>query len=372
MLTTEFNYDQFYASDKVKVALKKLQQACVLDKYRIMEFCGGHTHTFFQTGLIDQLPKNIELIHGPGCPVCVLPAKQTTALIRLLENNPDITACVYGDLLSIPTDKGDSLLKSKGRGANIQHVYSPLDALNYAQNNPDKKILFYAIGFETTAPATAMAILQAKKLQLQNFSVYCNHVTTGAALDTILQSKVNLNGIIAPGHVACVIGKSFFDFYAHKYSMPMAVAGFTPLDLVIALTDLVKLVNANHTSVINSYSRTVTNAGNIAAQSAIKMVFEDKELYEWRGLGELPSSALRIQDDFSAFDAEKKFHFEFEQVKDHPHCQCPKVLLGQKNPLDCKLYGKACTPSHPLGSCMVSSEGACAAYYRAGKEANAY
>lgn len=340
-------------------------------KYRFMEFCGGHTHTFFKSGLIDLLPKEIELIHGPGCPVCVLPSERIDTLIQVLENRNDIIICTYADLMRVPGKKRDSLQKAKARGLAVRSVYSPLNALEIAGDYPDKKIVFFAIGFETTTPPTVLALKAAIEKNLENFFIYCNHVKTGPALEYILtnerDNKNQIDGFIGPGHVASIIGADFFSLYAKKYNKPVVIAGFTPYDLAKSLVLLVRQINKKTAEAQVEYSRVVTPKGNSVALNLMDKYLEDRNSFEWRGLGYLPNSAYKIKNEYAKFDAENKFDLAMRENRDHPTCLCPKILLGEKKPLECKLFGKVCNPERPLGPCMVSSEGACAAYFNSGR-----
>ncbi len=322
-----------------------------------MEFCGGHTHALFKYGLMDLLPKEIQMVHGPGCPVCVLPAHPIKNIIKLCEQNSDILLTTYSDMMRVPTDEGDSLSKAKSRGLAIKGVYAADDALETAKKNPDKKVIFLAIGFETTIPATALVLQNAKKENISNFYVYCNHLNTAKALEAILSSDIALDGLIGPGHVALVLGSDFFKPYAQR--LPIVISGFSAYDLVSSLEILLD----QKEGVTNQYKRAVTDSGNLHCQEAMKDCFELRDQFEWRGLGEIKESAFKLTDRYASFDAEKVFHLNQVKSFDHPACLCSEVLFGEKNPLDCKLFSKVCTPKSPYGPCMVSSEGACSAYY---------
>lgn len=336
----------------------------VVGEYRFMEFCGGHTHALFKSGLIDLIPKNIKMIHGPGCPVCVLPAHPIKNIINLLEKDSSVMLATYADMMRVPTDKGDTLLKARSRGLSIFPIFSPEEALKKAIDNPTKNIIFLAIGFETTTPATALIIKKAKKLNIKNFYVFCQHLNTAKALEYILKSDVNLDGLIGPGHVSLITGSDFFKPYTKK--IPLVISGFSAFDLASSLNELVKMKNKNEVGVKVQYSRAVTKLGNPHSQKAMDEVLELRESFEWRGLGPIPHSGFKIKEEFRDFDAENHFTLNKQASSDHPHCLCAKVLMGEKNPLDCKLFG-TCTPDTPYGPCMVSSEGACSAYYQAGK-----
>lgn len=338
--------------------------------YHFMEFCGGHTHAISRYGLLDLLPANVQMIHGPGCPVCVLPAGQIDSAIRLAET-PGVTLCTYADLMRVPASNRGSLLKAKAGGADIRMVYSTLDALRIAEAEPDRQVVFFAIGFETTTPPTALAIKSAQASGLKNFSVFCNHVLTPAAIGAILDARdgagVKLQGFVGPAHVSAVIGTRPYEPFAKSYAKPVVVAGFEPLDVIQAILMLVRQVNTGRAEVENEYSRAVTRDGNQIAQAQMADVFDLRDTFEWRGLGEIPSSALKIRTAFADFDAERRFTVDYIPASDNPACECGPVLRGLKKPEDCKLFGAACTPETPMGSCMVSSEGACAAHWTYGR-----
>ena len=342
-------------------------------RYHIMEFCGGHTHAISRYGLSDLLPENIRLIHGPGCPVCVLPIGRIDNAIDLALNRGVILA-TYGDCLRVPASHGLSLLKAKARGADVRMVYSSADALKLAQDHPEREVVFFAIGFETTTPPTAVALRQAEKMGLKNFTVFCNHVLTPAAIANILESPevrlhgtVPLDAFIGPAHVSTVIGSQPYEHFAEEYEKPVVIAGFEPLDVMQAILMLVRQLNEGRAEVENEFSRAVTREGNVKAQQLVAEVFELRKSFEWRGLNEVPYSALRIKAKYSAYDAERRFGIEYRSVADNKACECGAILRGLKRPQDCKLFGTVCTPENPMGSCMVSSEGACAAHYTYGR-----
>jgi hydrogenase expression/formation protein HypD len=341
--------------------------------YSFMEFCGGHTHAISRYGVSDLLPANVRMIHGPGCPVCVLPIGRVDMAIRLaLEQG--VTLCTYGDCLRVPASESLSLLKAKARGADIRMVYSTADALKMAQDNPNRQVVFLAIGFETTTPPTAVAIKQAAALGLTNFSILCCHVLTPSAISNILESPevrqygtVPLDGFVGPAHVSTVIGSRPYEFFAEEYRKPVVIAGFEPLDVMQAILMLVRQVNEGRAEVENEFSRAVSRDGNLKAQNLVAEVFELRREFEWRGLGVVPYSALKIRREFAGFDAERRFGLDYASVPDHKACECGAILRGVKRPRDCKLFGNVCTPENPVGSCMVSSEGACAAHYTYGR-----
>jgi hydrogenase expression/formation protein HypD len=338
--------------------------------YHLMEFCGGHTHAIFRHGVEDLLPANVRLVHGPGCPVCVLAVPRLDAAIELALH-PNVTLVSYGDMLRVPASRRRSLLKARALGADVRIAYSALDALEIAAAHPERQVVFFAIGFETTTPATAHLILEAQRLGLSNFSVYCNHVVTPAAIQSILDSPqarewgpVRVDGFIGPSHVSAVIGSRPYENFAECYQRPVVIAGFEPLDVLQAVLMLVQQLNTGQARVENQFTRGVTRDGNRKAQRLIAEVFELRPSFEWRGLGELPEGGLRIRPAYAGFDAERRFSMVARPVLENAACQCPAIIRGVKIPTDCTLFGKACTPREPIGSCMVSAEGACAAYYK--------
>jgi len=342
-------------------------------RYHFMEFCGGHTHTISRYGIAELLPASVRMIHGPGCPVCVLPIGRIDQAIALALDR-GVTLCTYGDVMRVPASDELSLLRAKARGADIRMVYSAADALGRAREHPDREVVFLAIGFETTTPPTALVIRQAAKEGLGNFSVLCNHVLTPSAITHILESAearqygaVPIDGFIGPAHVSIVIGSAPYEPFAERYRKPVVIAGFEPLDVMQAIAMLVRQVNEGRAEVENEFVRAVTREGNRAAQAVVAEVFELRSSFEWRGLGEVPFSALQIRPEFAAFDAERRFGLVYRPVPDHKQCECGAILRGVKRPSDCKLFGNVCTPETPVGSCMVSSEGACAAHYSYGR-----
>ncbi|MBS1141889.1 MAG: Hydrogenase formation HypD protein [Proteobacteria bacterium] len=366
--------DEFRDGDVAKGLAEVIaREANPARSYHFMEFCGGHTHAISRYGVSDLLPANVKMIHGPGCPVCVLPIGRVDQAIRLaLEQG--VTLCTYGDCLRVPASDALSLMKAKARGGDIRMVYSSADAVALAQKNPDKQIVFFAIGFETTTPPTAVAIKQAAALGLKNFSVLCCHVLTPSAISSILESPevrqwgtVPLDGFIGPAHVSTIIGSRPYEFFAEEYRKPVVIAGFEPLDVMQAIKMLIRQVNEGRAEVENEFSRAVDREGNLKAQALVAEVFEMRKNFEWRGLNILPYSALRIRGQFAEFDAEKRFPLGYASVPDHKACECGAILRGVKRPQDCKIFGTVCTPENPVGSCMVSSEGACAAHYTYGR-----
>ncbi|PCK77486.1 hydrogenase formation protein HypD [Rhizobium sophoriradicis] len=341
--------------------------------YHFMEFCGGHTHAISRYGLENLLPPNVTMIHGPGCPVCVLPIGRIDAAIALAMR-PEITLCTYGDVMRVPGSNGSSLLNAKAVGADIRMVYSTLDALQIAQAEPEREVVFFAIGFETTTPPTALALKAAIARGFGNFSIFCNHVLTPAAIQNILESPdirklgtIKIDGFMGPAHVSAVIGTKPYEFVAEGFQKPVVVAGFEPLDVIQAILMLVRQVNDGRHEVENEYIRAVTPFGNKKAQAEIANFFELRESFEWRGLGEVPFGALRLRPQYAAYDAKERFAMVIPNAKDNPACECGAILRGLKQPADCKLFGTVCTPDTPTGSCMVSSEGACAAHWTYGR-----
>lgn len=346
-------------------------------QYKLMEFCGGHTHTIFRYGIPDLLPNNIELLHGPGCPVCVLPISAIDKAIALALQ-PDTILCSYGDMLRVPGSNKMSLLKARAQGADVRMLYSPLEALTLAQQEPDKKVIFFAVGFETTTPPTVAMLDTATRANVSNLFIFCNHVLTPPAIEGILEpaKKSNtkvLDGLIGPGHVSVITGEKVYTKLVERYQVPITIAGFEPLDILHAILLLVRQINQNGAKVENQYTRAVTHDGNLKAQALVDKYLKLRPSFEWRGLGEMPFSALKIKDEYQDFDAEKHFQSLFKAgaksaqnkaPQDNKACECPAVLIGQKKPSECKLFNNPCTPENPLGSCMVSSEGACAAYHK--------
>jgi hydrogenase expression/formation protein HypD len=330
--------------------------------YRIMEVCGGHTHAIYRFGLKDILPENIELIHGPGCPVCVLPMGRIDDGLTIAKKGDAIFAA-FGDMMRVPGAHG-SPFEHKARGTDVRIVYSPADALQMARKNPERHVIFFAIGFETTAPSTALTLMRAKLEGIRNFSVFCNHVTIVPAIRAILDSPdMRLDGFIGPGHVSTVIGCRPYEWIARAEGKPVVTSGFEPLDLLQSIVMLLLQLRAGEAKVENQYKRVVPWEGNRAALRAMAEVFELRPHFEWRGLGFISQSALRIRMEYAEWDSERRFDVPETRVADPKAAQCGEVLKGVLKPAQCKLFGKECTPEHPIGALMVSSEGSCAAYY---------
>jgi hydrogenase expression/formation protein HypD len=366
--------DEFRDSQKAEGLLHEIQNLCRDAKFlaspiKIMEICGGHTHSIFKYGIEDILPDTIELIHGPGCPVCVMPKGRLDDAITIAEN-PQVIFTTFGDAMRVPGSK-HSLLQAKAKGADIRMVYSPLDSLKIAKENPDKEVVFFAIGFETTAPSTAFTILQAAEENIKNFSMFCNHVLVIPALKALLDNPdLQLDGFIGPGHVSTIIGTEPYQFISQQYHKPIVVSGFEPLDILQSVWMLLRQLVENRCEVENQYNRLVQTEGNKVALAAINQVFAARETFEWRGLGDMPYSGLKIRPEYAQFDTEVKFTIPNLKVADHKACQCGEILKGVLKPWQCKVFGTACTPETPIGTCMVSSEGACAAYYKYGRHSS--
>nr|WP_239678339.1 hydrogenase formation protein HypD [Natronosporangium hydrolyticum] len=359
--------DEYRDADRARALAAKIAELCEPGReYKFMEVCGGHTHTIYKHGLEDYLPEQVTLVHGPGCPVCVIPMGRIDDAIHLAER-PEVIMTSFGDMMRVPGGRG-SFLDAKAAGAEIRMVYSPLDALKIARSNPDRRVVFMAIGFETTAPATAMTVLRAAAEGIPNFSVFCNHVTIIPALKAILDSPdLRLDGFIGPGHVSTVIGCRPYEFICRDYQKPLVVAGFEPLDILQSVYMLLRQLADGRVAVENQYGRVVPELGNPVALRAIQQVMELRPYFEWRGLGSISHSALRMRPEYDSFDAEQWSELPGLRVADPKACQCGEVLKGVLKPWECKVFGTACTPETPIGTCMVSSEGACAAYYNFGR-----
>jgi hydrogenase expression/formation protein HypD len=357
--------DEYRDSSKAQVILKEIENLShkLEKKIKIMEVCGGHTHSIFKYGIENILPSNIDLIHGPGCPVCVMPRGRLDQAINISQY-PDVIFTTFGDMMRVPGSR-NNLLQAKAEGADIRVVYSPLDSLKIAKKNPNKEVVFFCIGFETTAPSTALTILQAASEKINNFSMFCNHVLVIPALKALLNdADLQLDGFIGPGHVSMIIGSQPYEFISAKYHKPIVISGFEPLDILQSIWMLIQQLTEKRCKVENQYSRVVETVGNQIALNAITEVFEVRENFEWRGLGDIPDSGFKIRSEYANFDAESKFIVPNIQVSDHKSCQCGKILKGVLKPWECQVFATACTPENPLGTCMVSSEGACAAYYK--------
>ena len=334
--------------------------------YKFMEVCGGHTHTIYRHGIEHLLPTSVELVHGPGCPVCVIPMGRIDDAIAVAQA-PGVIFTSFGDMMRVPGSKG-SLLGAKAQGADVRIVYSPLDALRVAADNPERPVVFFAVGFETTAPSTAATVLKARQDVVMNFSVFSNHVTIVPPIRAILESPdLRLDGFIGPGHVSTVVGQRPYRFVPEEFGKPFVTAGFEPLDILQAIAMLLTQIGEGRCCVENQYTRCVSEAGNPRALAILNDVFEVRPHFEWRGLGFIPESALKLRQEFAKWDAELRFDVPGVRVADPKACQCGEVLKGAIKPWECKVFGTACTPETPIGTCMVSSEGACAAYYNFGR-----
>ena len=357
--------DEYRDADLTRKLLADIQKT-ITRLWTLMEVCGGQTHSIIRSGLDQMLPPEIELVHGPGCPVCVTPLEQVDKAIALASRS-DVIFTSYGDMLRVPGSTRD-LFAVKAAGGDVRIVYSPLDALKIARDNPGRTVVFFAIGFETTAPANAMAVLQAKALGLSNFAALVSHVTVPAAITALMDSPdVQVDGFLAAGHVCTVMGFWEYEPLAEKYKIPIVVTGFEPVDLLHGILKCVRQLEAGTHTVGNAYERSVSRAGNKPAQAVIRKVFELTDR-AWRGIGVLPMSGYRLRPEFAAFDAELRFpEVQAIETKESPLCISGLVLQGRKKPGDCPAFGRECTPQAPLGATMVSSEGACAAYYRYGR-----
>ncbi len=359
--------DEYRDAGKARALAARIAELCDPGRtYTFMEVCGGHTHTIYKHGIEDHLPDNVRLVHGPGCPVCVIPMGRVDDALHIA-GQPDVIMTSFGDMMRVPGGSA-SFLDAKAAGADIRMVYSPLDALKIARRNPGRRVVFMAIGFETTTPSTAMTVLRAADEGLDNFSVFCNHVTIIPAIKAILDSPdLRLDGFIGPGHVSTVIGCRPYEFIAAEYGRPLVVAGFEPLDILQSIHLLLTQLAENRVAVENQYGRVVPWDGNGKALQVLSQVMEVRPHFEWRGLGFISHSALRLREAYAAYDAERLFDLPGVRVADPKSCQCGEVLKGVLKPWQCKVFGTACTPETPIGTCMVSSEGACAAYYNFGR-----
>lgn len=358
--------DEFRSGELTARLAREIRRQARGRALKLMEVCGGHTHALYRHGLQDLLPPDLDLVHGPGCPVCVLPMGRIDDAISIA-SQPGVLLATFGDMLRVPGSRG-SLLDARAEGADVRTVYSPLDALKLARRHPDRQVVFLAIGFETTAPATALTLLQARQEGRRNFSVFCNHVTILPAIKAILDSPdMRLDGFIGPGHVSTVIGLRPYEFIPRDYGRPVVVAGFEPTDILQAICMLVRQISQGRAEVENQYSRVVRPEGNPRALEVLARTMELRPYFEWRGLGFISHSALRLRPEFAAFDAERLFAVPGVRVADPRACQCGEVLKGVLKPHQCKVFGTACTPETPIGTCMVSPEGACAAYFNYGR-----
>ena len=351
---------EFRDPESARILAKKIKDV-TKHNWKIMEICGGQTHSILKYSIDELLPEKITLIHGPGCPVCVTPLEMIDKAIEIA-SRPDVIFTSFGDMLRVPGSRLD-LLSVKANGGDVRMVYSPLDAVKIAQTNPDKKVVFFAVGFETTAPANGMSVLRAKELGLKNYSILCSHVLVPPAIEALMSGyNSNINGFLAAGHVCTVMGYEEYIPLTEKYKIPIVVTGFEPIDILHGILKCVTLLEEGKNVVENQYSRAVRKEGNIPAKEVIRKVFEVTDR-KWRGIGLIPKSGLKLKDEFAEFDAEKIFEISDLKVDEPEVCIAGEVLQGLKIPTDCPAFGKECTPENPLGAPMVSSEGACAAYF---------
>ena len=358
--------DEFRDPGSIRRLSDEIRRLAGDRSFKFMEVCGGHTHSIYKHGLQDLLPENVELVHGPGCPVCVIPMGRIDDAMSIAKN-PSVIFATYGDMMRVPSSSG-SLLDAKADGADVRFVYSPLDALKLARDNPSREVVFFAVGFETTAPSTAATLLRARAEGLKNFSIFCNHVTIIPAIKAILDSPgMELDGFVGPGHVSTIIGVAPFSFIPAVYKKPLVVAGFEPSDILQAIVMILEQIERGTPTVENQYSRVVRNEGNRKALEILSETMELRAHFEWRGLGFITQSALKLRPEFAQFDAEVRYAIPGVRVADPKACQCGEVLKGVIKPWQCRVFGTACTPETPIGSCMVSPEGACAAYYNYGR-----
>ncbi|MDQ1361245.1 MAG: hydrogenase expression/formation protein HypD [Acidimicrobiaceae bacterium] len=358
--------DEYRDPTAARALIERITTLAEGGRYKFMEVCGGHTHTIYRHGIEHVLPESVELVHGPGCPVCVIPMGRVDDAIAVA-SQPEVIFTSFGDMMRVPGSRGN-LLEAKARGADVRFVYSPLDALRIAQENPDRRVVFFAVGFETTAPSTAITLIKARAESITNFSVFCNHVTIVPPIKAILESPdLRLDGFLGPGHVSTVVGNRPYRFVPAQYGKPLVTAGFEPLDILSAIVMLLTQISQGRCSVENQYTRCVRDEGNPRALEVMAEVFELRPHFEWRGLGFISQSALKLRPEFAQWDAELDFSIPGVRVADPKACQCGEVLKGVIKPWECKVFGTACTPETPIGTCMVSSEGACAAYYNFGR-----
>lgn len=358
--------DEFRDPDRIRWLVREITELSGDRAYQLMEVCGGHTHSIYRHGLEGLLPDNVDLVHGPGCPVCVIPMGRIDDAIAIARA-PDVIFTTFGDMMRVPSSTG-SLLDAKAEGADVRFVYSPLDALKLARDNPDRRVVFFAVGFETTAPSTAATLLRAKADGVENFSVFCNHVTIIPAIKAILDSPdMRLDGFIGPGHVSTIIGLRPYDFIPERYDRPVVVAGFEPTDVLQSVLMILRQIRDGEPAVDNQYGRVVRDEGNRKALELLSRTMELRPYFEWRGLGFINQSALKLRPEYADFDAELIYDVPGVRVTDPKACQCGEVLKGVIKPWECRVFGTACTPETPIGTCMVSPEGACAAYYSYGR-----
>lgn len=354
-------YRNLEAVQSVLAEIKKV----VTQPWTIMEVCGGQTHSLVKNGILEMLPAEVTMVHGPGCPVCVTPLHLIDKAIYLAEQEK-VILCTFGDMVRVPGSQ-KSLLESKAAGADIRILYSPLEAVNIAKDNPDRQVVFFAVGFETTAPANALSVVHAHKLGLTNYSILASHVLVPPAIEAVMDDELtSIQGFLAAGHVCTIMGYEAYHPLSEKYNIPMVVTGFEPLDLVQGILMVVRQLEKGEAKVENQYSRMVKEAGNMSAQEIIFEVFEVKDR-TWRGIGLIGNSGYEVKEKYALYDAKRKFNIDIPEAPENPECISGDIMKGIKKPFDCPNFGKACTPINPLGAPMVSSEGACAAYYHFSK-----
>jgi len=369
-------YDDFRDGDTIKAYAKIIKEdAKKLSKnINIMEVCGGHTHTIMKYGLPQLMPDNIKFIHGPGCPVCIMP-KERIDHAYILSMQENVILVTLGDMIKVPGSNG-SLQDARAKGADVRFVYSPLDCIKISKENPDKKIIFFAIGFETTTPMTAALINTVIKQDIKNVFLHINHVTVPEVMKELIDSRDihvdsynnQIDAFLGPSHVSVISGSKIYEEFPRDYKRPVVVAGFEPVDVMQAISMIVKQFIENRCELEIEYKRLVTYDGNIKAQELIETYFEKIDLFKWRGLGNIEKSGLKLKDEYAKYDAEVVYKdiLPIEEIEDHKLCICGDILRGIASPPDCTIFGNACKPTKPVGSCMVSSEGACAAYYKYG------
>ena len=362
-------YDRFRDPATIKglAALIAEDAKRLREPLNIMEVCGGHTHTIMKYGLNQLLPENIEFVHGPGCPVCIMPKERIDNAVELA-NIEGVILCTLGDMIRVP-GSGSSLANERAKGRDIRSLYSPMDLIDIAKSNPEKRVVYFAIGFETTTPMTAAVIKRAVKEGVKNLFFHINHVLVPPPMHVLMaDEEAKIDAFIGPAHVSVITGSKIYEPFPEKYGTPVVVSGFEPVDVMHSIAMIVKQKIEGRAEVEVEYSRSVSREGNVAAQRMIEETMEVRESFRWRGIGDIEKSALRLRDEYRDFDAEAIFadHLSHEPIDDHKLCICGTILKGLAKPYECRVFGKACTPNTPLGSCMVSSEGACNAYYRFG------
>lgn len=356
--------EEFRNPEYIKVLVKQIKKE-IKEPLSVMEVCGGHTYTIMKHALPQILPDLVKFVHGPGCPVCVMPRERIDSAIALAKQE-DVILATLGDMIRVPGSK-TSLQKMRSSGADIRALYTPLDVLEIAKQNPDKKVVFFAIGFETTTPMTASVIKMSEQMGLKNLYFHINHVLVPEIMDHLLSDEdVAIDAFLGPSHVSVITGSDVFKPITQKFHKPIVIAGFEPSDVLESILMLVRQANEKRCEVENQYTRAVTPKGNEKAQKLIYTYMERRDSFRWRGLGDVPKSALRLKDEYARIDAEVVFKdiLPREHIEDNPACICGEILKGRAKPPECKVFAKACTPKNPIGSCMVSSEGACAAYFK--------